>query len=204
MYNIKSLLKLYFFNKKWREKNPHNFTRAGFLFPIDAVTVGKYSYGEINAKFFGNQAERLKIGNYVSIAEDVYFCMGGEHEMGHIMTYPFDEKLFHNKSSRTKGEIIVEDDVWIGTRATILSGVTIGKGAVIAAGSVICKDVPPYAVVASNRIIRYRFSAEICNKLCEIDYGKLNIDQLKKMKNILNMNVDKNNVEFIADKIQEK
>lgn len=73
---------------------------------------------------------------------------------------------------------MLEDDVWIGYGAMILSGVRIGKGAVIAAGSVISKDVPPYAIVCGyNKFIRYRFSAEIIEKLTNVSLDK--IDPLK-------------------------
>lgn len=75
----------------------------------------------------------------------------------------------------TKGDIIVDDDVWIGERATIMSGVHIGQGAVIAAGSVVTHDIPPYAVVGGvpAKIIKYRFSKEIIDGLLKVDYSKL-------------------------------
>ena len=80
-------------------------------------------------------------------------------------------KDFQKTSSlRRKGEILILNDVWIGHGATIMDGVTIGNGAVVAAQSVVTKDVPDYAIVAGNpaRIVGYRFSEECCNKLSEI------------------------------------
>ena len=63
--------------------------------------------------------------------------------------------------------MIIGDDVWIGMDATILSGVTIGQGAVIAAGSVVVKDIPPYAIVGGNpaKVIKYRFDEKTINSL---------------------------------------
>ncbi len=77
--------------------------------------------------------------------------------------------------AKTKGDIIVDDDVWIGYGATILSGVHIGQGAVVAAGAVVSKDVPPYAIVGGvpAKVIKYRFNQEMIHELLNVDYSKL-------------------------------
>ena len=82
----------------------------------------------------------------------------------------------------SKGDIIVADDVWIGYRATILSGVHIGQGAVIAAGAVVTKDVPPYAIVGGvpARVIKYRFPEEMVGELMRIDYSKLTEEMVRE------------------------
>ncbi|NLK24601.1 MAG: CatB-related O-acetyltransferase [Clostridiales bacterium] len=82
----------------------------------------------------------------------------------------------------SKGDIIVRDDVWIGQRAIILSNVNIGQGAVIAAGSVVTKDVPPYAIVGGvpAKVIKYRFSPEMIKELLKIDYSKLTDEMIKE------------------------
>jgi len=69
-----------------------------------------------------------------------------------------------------KGDIIIENDVWIGATATIMSGVKISNGAVVGAGSVVTKDVPPYAIVAGNpaKVVKYRFTEEQIEKLLSI------------------------------------
>ena len=77
--------------------------------------------------------------------------------------------------TQAKGDIIVNDDVWIGDSALILSGVEIGQGAVIAAGAVVTEDVPPYAVVGGvpARVIKYRFTDDVIKELVKIDYAKV-------------------------------
>lgn len=120
-------IKLYFFRKRWRKRNVHNFTVAKNMFPMEIVEGGKYSYGPLNVRSWRSENEKLVIGNFVSIAEDVLFLLGGNHNIETFSTYPFKVMLLgEEKESWSKGPIIVEDDVWIGTRAIILSGIKIG------------------------------------------------------------------------------
>lgn len=171
-------IKLLFNKIKWRKLNKHNETSIKNLFPLNIVEVGKSTYGNLNIYFYGNKKEYLKIGNYVSIANGVKFILGGNHEINNFSTFPFKVKFLGcDTEAWTKGTIIVSDDVWIGTDAMILSGVKIGQGAVIAAGSIVVKDVPSYAIVAGNpaRIIKYRFSNEIVEKMIQVNFEELNI-----------------------------
>ena len=82
----------------------------------------------------------------------------------------------------SKGNIIVDDDVWIGFRSTILSGVHIGQGAIVAAGSLVTKDVPPYAIVGGvpAKVIKYRFSPEMITELLKVDYNQLTEELVKE------------------------
>lgn len=168
---------------KWRKKNKHNFTLLGkYLFNFEKVVVGKEVYGELNVKQFEKVNNSLRIGSYCSIAPEVIFLMDGEHKHSLISTYPFKARLFEKSGeSFSKGDIIVEDDVWIGFGAIIMSGVHIGQGAVVAAGAVVTKDVPPYAIVGGvpARIIKYRFQPEIIEELLKIDYGVLNKEDIE-------------------------
>lgn len=167
--------------KEWRMHNKHNETYCKENIPVDIVSVGKKTYGNINVKYFGIKNERLEIGNYVSIAENVTFILGGNHNTDTFTTYPLKAKVLkEKKESTSKGKIVVKDDVWIGTDALILSGVTIGQGAIVAAGSVITKDVEPYCIVGGNpaKIIRKRFSEDLINELLEIDFSKLNLEKI--------------------------
>lgn len=76
----------------------------------------------------------------------------------------------------------MEDDVWIATNALILSGVTIGRGAIVAAGAVVVKDVPPYAIVGGNpaKILKYRFSLEIRESLMKMDFSLLTKEYIEQ------------------------
>ena len=112
--------------------------------------MGNYTYGKIDINFFTNK-EKLIIGNFCSIADGVKFVTGGNHFADRLLTFPVGSIYNIGKDDGyTKGPIIVEDDVWIATNALILSGVTIGRGAIVAAGAVVVKDVPPYAIVGGN------------------------------------------------------
>lgn len=172
---IKKQIKLASFRSKWAKRNKHNFTTPNTIFPIDLVKVGNGTYGRINVLFYGARQCSLEIGHYCSISSNVSFLLDGEHDMSAISTYPYRTKYHSNKNmnSRTKGPIIVGNDVWIGYGCTILSGVTIGQGAVIGACSIVTKDIPPYAIVAGApaKIVRFRFPEEIIDQLLQIDFA---------------------------------
>ena len=166
-----------FINKrKWRKLNKHNFTTYKNIFGnMDKIHVGRYTYGEIYVSS-PNTSYELYIGAFCSIAGDVKFLLGADHVIDRISTYPFKVNILENGiDAISKGNIIVGDDVWIGESAIILSGVHIGQGAVIAAGSVVTKDVPPYAIVGGipAKVIKYRFDEKMTKELLKVDYGKL-------------------------------
>lgn len=181
---IRDKIRFYNFKKQWRKKNQHNTTNPKNIFPLDLVTVGKATYGSLYVLSFNREAY-LKIGNYCSIAPEVAFILSADHHTNHFSTYPFKSKLFNQGDEGvSKGDIIVEDDAWIGFRAIILSGVTIGKGAIVAAGSVVTKSVPAYAIVGGvpAKVISYRFEVDIRKELNDIDFANLDIIQLKKIQ----------------------
>jgi acetyltransferase-like isoleucine patch superfamily enzyme len=181
--DILSVAKRKVFQRKWRNMNKHNLTVAGCCFNRSKVTVGVGTYGVLDVRHFGNPDERLSIGNYCSIGPNVVFLLGGEHDVNHISSYPFRVKLLRESNeSVTKGTIVLEDDVWIGYGATIMSGVQIGQGAVVAAGAVVTKDVPPYAIVGGvpAKVIKYRFSDELIEELLKVDYGRLTKEMVEK------------------------
>ena len=184
---------------KWRKRNKHNNTTVSEYCPIGVVTVGKETYGCLNVHWYGQKEERLQIGNYCSIAGNVHFVLGGEHSYKRITNFPFPELVYHNEYDGVcKGPIIVQDDVWIGFGVLILSGVTLGKGCVIGAGSVVTKDVPPYAIYAGGRIIKYRFSQQIINRIIDYDMTRLDYDAYREF---CTCELTEENVGIILDKI---
>ena len=189
---------------KWRHRNKHNDTYYVNITDFDCVSVGKGTYGPIDA-LINRKEYKLTIGNYCCIAEDVRFIVSSDHPSNCLSTYPFNEKIIgeDGTSAISKGSITVSDDVWIGTRAIILSGVNIGQGAIIAAGSIVTKDVPPYAVVAGipARIIKYRFSNEMIKLLLKIDFSKLDKDFIIKHKEQLQLPLE--NEEQVSLFLQE-
>lgn len=154
---------------KWYLKNANNKTFPVKYFPINLVNVGDHSYGPIDIYTYGAKDEGLQIGKYCSIAKDVKFILGGNHKTDCFMTFPVKNKFgsFGENESLTKGKIILEDDVWIGVGATILSGIRLGQGCVVAAGSVVTKSFPPYAIIGGNpsKIIKMRFDENLIKKL---------------------------------------
>lgn len=173
--------------KKWRRRNSHNGVHIFRPFNIDSAEVGKHSYGPLVVWDFGrrNTSVYLKIGNYVSIAPGVEFFLNERHQIDTVSTFPFSSHFGGRSDERdgfSKGPIIVEDEVWIGTGSVILSGVRIGKGSVISARSVVKRDVPPYSIVEGNpaQVVRYRFSEDVIKELEQWDLSRYGDDEIKK------------------------
>lgn len=180
-------LRLWIKSKKWRLRNRHNLTKVEPITEISNITVGNGTYGSLRVL---NASDKywLRIGHFCSIAGNVTFVVCSDHPTDRLSTYPFKVLCLKTQQYEaiSKGDIIVEDDVWIGDGATILSGVRIGQGAVVAAGSVVNKDVPPYAIVGGipAKVIKYRFGPELIEQLLQIDYSRLDEEMIRS-------NVDK-------------
>lgn len=182
---IVSKLKFRKHYKEWKKKNSHNHAEIQDFVPIEQVEIGKESYGMINVRLYDNKVNRLRIGSFCSISENTYFVFG-EHNYKRFSTFPFKHVMLHEPEKEpSKGDIILQDDVWVGFNCTILSGVTIHQGAVIGAGSIVTKDVPPYAIYAGGKVIGYRFEQEIIQKLLDIDYKKITPEFIKKNQTII-------------------
>lgn len=130
--------------------------------------------------------DKLYIGDFVCIAPEVVIVMGGNstHRVDWFSLYPFPEYI--DEAFVAKGHTFISDGVWIGMRAMIMPGVKIGEGAIIAANSVVTKDVEPYSMVAGTpaKHIRYRFSKETIDQLLELniyDWSSQKIDDLKRL-----------------------
>ena len=151
------------------------------------ASIGAHSYISANTDI-----ENADIGKFCSIADHCRIGMSG-HELGFLSTSPIfsqcenalQEKWIDRDILQSKEEnerVIIGNDVWVGSHALIKGGVSIGDGAVIAAGAVVVKNVPPYAIVGGvpASIIRYRFEANIIDKLISVQWWNKNDEWLKK------------------------
>lgn len=185
------------------EKYPmKGFPQVGFLknfITKPNIIVGDYTYYDDleGPEDFENKnvlyhypfmEDKLIIGKFCAIATDVKFIMNGaNHKISGISTYPFSiigngwEKVIPKSGQLPyKGDTVVGNDVWIGFDATIMPGVKIGDGAIIAAKAVVTKDVPAYTVVGGNpaRVIKERFDTSTVKKLLNIQWWNWSVDKI--------------------------
>jgi virginiamycin A acetyltransferase len=155
------------------------------------VHIGDYSYANE-----GTVIGSGNIGKYCSIG---YYCEIGlhEHPMEYISTSPFlygSRNIFDEKSNwddfRSPPDI--GNDVWIASKATILQGVRISDGVVIAAGAVVTKDVPPYAIVAGvpAKIVRHRFGPREIEMLIAMQWWNMSLSELHKNRSLFQAGKD--------------
>lgn len=155
------------------------------------VHLGQYSYITGNKVDGTFSTDELHIGKWCSIASGLKCMLGGNHPMDLISTFDFaregpsvfkDLPWPHPIEGYSKGNIIIENDVWIGQNVTILSGVHIGNGAIIGTTATVTKDIPDYAIVAGNpaKIKKYRFSEEIINKLLKIKWWDWPLEKIRE------------------------
>lgn len=126
---IKNFFIYIYLKEKWRKLNKDNHTELIGLKNWDRIHVGKGTYGKIQVSDFSPRTGKSKliIGNYCSIGGNVSFLLGGGHYLNRISTYPFLNKLYGKEESLDKGNIEIEDDIWIGNEVTIMSGVKNGE-----------------------------------------------------------------------------
>jgi len=161
------------------------------------ISVGDYTYYddledvqnfERNVKYhFDFTGDKLIIGKFCMIASGVSFIMNGaNHLTKSISSYPFSifgndwSNAMEGKSFPNKGNTTIGNDVWIGHKATIMAGVTIGDGAIIAAHSVVTKDVEPYSIVGGNpvKLIKKRFTDQQITTLLKHQWWNWDIDKI--------------------------
>lgn len=127
----------------------------------------------------------IRIGKFCNLAEGAKIFKGGNHRVDWLSTYAFnvlDPEFKHIKGHpATNGDVIIGNDVWLCYGATVLSGVKIGDGAVIATGSIVTSDVPPYAIVAGvpAKVIRMRFDESTVNYLLELKWWDLPYEKIR-------------------------
>lgn len=165
-------------------KNP-NIIVGDYTYYDDFETVENF---EKNVKYhFDFVNDKLIIGKFCMIASDVKFIMNGaNHLTDALTTYPFAifgngwEGAMEGKSYPQKGNIEIGNDVWIGYNATIMAGVKVGDGAIIATNSTVVKDVAPYSIVGGNpaQEIKKRFSNEKIEKLLNLKWWNWDIEKI--------------------------
>jgi len=149
------------------------------------VSLGDFSYVSSDAYL-----QHASIGSFCSIARNVRIG-GGSHPTDHVSTSPLfystggqlPLSIVSKDSYNEIGQVSIGDDVWLGVNAIVLDGVKVGTGAIVAAGAVVTKDVPPYAIVAGvpARLIRFRFSEELVAELIKFPLSRVPVDKLKEI-----------------------
>ena len=177
-----------------------NYYRLCFLKNIITnpnIIVGDFTYYddfedvanfEKNVKYhFDFIGDKLIIGKFCQIASGATFIMnGGNHVTEGVSTFPFQifgegwSDAMDGKAYPTKGDTVIGNDVWVGYDATIMPGVNIGHGAIIASKAVVTKNVPPYAIVGGNpaKVVKMRFSESEIEKLLEMAWWDWPIEKV--------------------------
>ncbi len=149
-------------------------------------SVVRYLYGDHATKDKTPRwtIDKLYIGDYVCIAPEVVILMGGNHthRADWFCLYPFSEHI--ENAYIGKGNTHIHSGAWLGMRAMIMPGVTIGEGAVIGANSVVTKDVPPYCVYAGNpaKLVAKRFSKDVIDTLLSLNIYQWSEDKFKALR----------------------
>ena len=169
-----------------------NITAGDYTYYDDASHPEDFEKNNVlfNYPEFG---DRLVIGKFCAIASGTKFIMGpANHRISSVTTYPFhvfgglwsERTPDHLSQLPRKGDIVIGNDVWIGRECTIMPGVTIGDGAIIAAYSVVVKDIPPYGVAGGNpaRLLKKRFDDELTGLLLKWKWWDLKPEELESCR----------------------
>ncbi len=163
------------------------------------ILNGKYSYGIYNITIHEwGEGAKLHVGSFCSIAENLTIILGGNHRTDWTTTFPFGTifneefplgRINGHGHPKPAGDVIIENDVWIGRDCTIMSGIRLGSGSVLAAKSVVVKDVEPYTIVGGNpaKVIRRRFPLPIIERLLEIKWWDREDLEINKIVPLLQM-----------------
>lgn len=159
------------------------------------IEIGRYSYGyeRMKVRQWGEGAS-LKIGSFCSIANGLVVMLGGNHRADWATTFPFGH-IFEQELGgaeivghpSTKGDVTIGNDVWIGQNSTIMSGVSVGDGAIVAANSTVVKNVGCYEIWGGNpaQLIKMRFDDEVVRELTLMKWWDWDIKLIKEIAPIL-------------------
>jgi chloramphenicol O-acetyltransferase type B len=164
----------------------HDLAHLRRLEKSGRVIRGVGTYGVPTIWTFPHEPNtKLIIGKYSAVGGT--HLLGGQHAVKHVASYPFRihwgmEGAGQDGNPAVRGDIVIGSDVWVTFGSYTLSGVTIGDGAVVATGSIVTKDVPPYAIVGGNpaKVIKYRHTEEQIAALLEIKWWDWPEDEIRK------------------------
>ena len=178
------------------------------------ISCGKHSYG-LNKLLVSSWLEgtHVFIGSFVSLAKGIHILLGGNHRVDWGTTYPFgilNTASFPNGlvngptgHPSSNGHVVIGHDTWIGANATILSGVNLAHGCVVAANSVVTRDVAPYTIVGGNpaKVIRRRFDDTTINGLLDLKWWNLDDVVINQIIPELQSNFSSQVLETIRQKV---
>lgn len=175
-------------NKNIHIKGTHSYYSDAYDDGFESSVV-RYLHGDEVTKDRQPRwaVDQLYIGDYVCIGAEAVILMGGNHthRADWFSLYPFMEVI--DEAYQSKGDTHIQDGVWIGMRAMIMPGVTLGEGAIVAANSVVTKDVPAYGVVGGNpaKLIKHRFDDETIRRLLELNIYSWSPDKFEALKSLI-------------------
>ena len=183
-------------------RNPNIHIKGEHSYYSDAWTgsfeqsVVRYLYGDDYSQQHWQpqwETDPLYIGDYVCIGAEAVILMGGNntHRADWFSLYPFADNIA--ASYQAKGPTTIGDGAWIGMRAMLMPGVTIGEGAIIAAGAVVTRDLAPYTVVGGNpaQVIKMRFADDVIARLLALKIYDLPAEKFLQIKSLLgDCNID--------------
>lgn len=183
-------------------QNRHKSLRIGYMSNVNNCKFGiyntVYSYVSLNQIELGDftyisdytSISRTTIGKFCSIGPDCKIGLGKHPTKDFVSTHPvffstlgqvqvtFADKNYFDEFA----DIEICNDVWLGANVIVVDGVTIGDGVIVAAGSVVTKNIPPYAIVGGvpAKIIKYRFEKEEIEKLLQLKWWDMDVEYLKE------------------------
>lgn len=155
---------------------------------VDSL-IGRYTY-----TCYDDEIVNCEIGQFCSISDEVVIG-GAEHPINWVSTSPVFQNVKHSGPKKKFSEFdfegikktVIGNDVWIGRRAIIKAGVTVGDGAVIGSGSVVTKDIPPYAIVGGvpAKILKYRFGEETIKELLQSEWWNMRDEVIERYAHLI-------------------